>query len=175
MCGSLWHIMLHFYWLQAGGTVTANDMPISCIHRRSNHVWWIAGPFIYTWLSDVICWTGCYNANCRLILDYSIIFSKAKIMLPLWWIRHCFVKKYGGSGGTGPNIRTLTLEVSEYIRTVHPTRCNVSQFIYFCKTLYMFQTGFSVHHQQLKTAHTALGICQTVTATCCWPGQASSR
>ena len=26
------------------------------------------------------------------------------------------------------------------IRRVQPTRCNVSQFIYFCKTLYMFQT-----------------------------------
>ena len=40
------------------------------------------------------------------------------------------------------------------------------KFIYFCKTLYMFQTGFSVHHQELKTAHTASDICQTVTATC---------
>ena len=28
-----------------------------------------------------------------------------------------------------------------YIRRV-PTRSNVSQFLYFCKTLYMFQTGF---------------------------------
>jgi len=27
--------------------------------------------------------------------------------------------------------------------------------------------GFSVHHQELKTAHTASDICQTVTATCC--------
>ena len=38
-------------------------------------------------------------------------------------------------------------------------------FIYFCKTHYMFQTGFPVHHQELKTAHTASGICQTVTAS----------
>ena len=29
-----------------------------------------------------------------------------------------------------------------YIRKVQPTSCNFSQFIYFCKTLYMFQTGF---------------------------------
>ena len=42
-------------------------------------------------------------------------------------------------------------------------------FIYFCKTLYMFQTGFSVHLQELKTAHTESGICQTITATCCQP------
>ena len=28
------------------------------------------------------------------------------------------------------------------VRTVQPTRCNVSQFVYFCKTLYMFQTVF---------------------------------
>ena len=34
---------------------------------------------------------------------------------------------------------------------------------------------FSVHHQEIKTAHTASGICQTNTATCCQPGQASGR
>ena len=28
------------------------------------------------------------------------------------------------------------------IRRVQPTRCNFSKFIYFCKTLYMFQTVF---------------------------------
>jgi len=28
--------------------------------------------------------------------------------------------------------------------------------------------GFSVHHQELKTAHTASGICQTDTVTCCY-------
>jgi len=32
--------------------------------------------------------------------------------------------------------------ISAHIRRVQPTRCNVSQFIYFCKTLYMFQSGF---------------------------------
>jgi len=32
--------------------------------------------------------------------------------------------------------------------------------------LYMFQTVFSVHHQELKTAHTASGISQTNIATC---------
>ena len=36
-------------------------------------------------------------------------------------------------------------------------------YIYFCKMLYMFQTGFPVHFQELKTAHTASGICQTNT------------
>ena len=41
-------------------------------------------------------------------------------------------------------------------------------------TIYLFlqddlrvSDGFSVHHQELKTAHTASGICQTNTATCC--------
>jgi len=29
-----------------------------------------------------------------------------------------------------------------YIYRVQPKRCSVLQFIYFCKTLYMFQTGF---------------------------------
>ena len=28
------------------------------------------------------------------------------------------------------------------VRTVQTATCNVSQFIYFCKTLYMFQTVF---------------------------------
>ena len=32
--------------------------------------------------------------------------------------------------------------VHEEVRRVQPTRCKVSQFIYFCKTLYMFQTVF---------------------------------
>jgi len=29
-----------------------------------------------------------------------------------------------------------------FIRSLQPKRCDVSQFIYFCKTLYMFQTVF---------------------------------
>ena len=55
------------------------------------------------------------------------------------------------------------------VRRVQPTRRDVSRFIYFCKMLYMFQTVFfsPVHHQELKTAHTASGICQTNTATRC--------
>jgi len=31
---------------------------------------------------------------------------------------------------------------TDNFRTVQPTRCDVSQFIYFCKTLFMFQTVF---------------------------------
>ena len=29
-----------------------------------------------------------------------------------------------------------------FVLRVQPTRCDFSQFIYFCKTLYMFQTVF---------------------------------
>jgi len=29
------------------------------------------------------------------------------------------------------------------------------------------------YHQELKAAHTESGICQTVTATCCYPGLAA--
>jgi len=29
-----------------------------------------------------------------------------------------------------------------------------------------YSDGFSIHHQELKTAHTASGICQTNTVTC---------
>jgi len=38
--------------------------------------------------------------------------------------------------------KCLEYNVNVYIRRVQPTRRNVSQFIYFCKTLYMIQTGF---------------------------------
>ena len=31
-----------------------------------------------------------------------------------------------------------------FIRNVQPTRCSISQFIYFCKTLYMFQAVFPI-------------------------------
>jgi len=37
---------------------------------------------------------------------------------------------------------TSIISTSHGVRTVQPTRCNVSHFIYFCKTLYMFQTDF---------------------------------
>jgi len=37
--------------------------------------------------------------------------------------------------------QSVIVNVSDCIRRVQPTRCNVSQYIYFCKTLYMFQTG----------------------------------
>jgi len=38
------------------------------------------------------------------------------------------------------NIHSYVLR--QYIRRVQPTRWNISQLIYFCKTLYMFQTVF---------------------------------
>jgi len=31
--------------------------------------------------------------------------------------------------------------------------------------------ALSVRRQELKTAHTASGIFQTIAATCCWPGR----
>jgi hypothetical protein len=31
--------------------------------------------------------------------------------------------------------------------------------------------GLSVHHQELETAYTATGICQTAAATCCYRGR----
>ena len=40
---------------------------------------------------------------------------------------------------------SVTIQLSHVpiiIRRVQPIRCNVSQFIYFCQTLCMFQTGF---------------------------------
>ena len=49
---------------------------------------------------------------------------------------------------------------------VKPTRCiNVSNLFYWSNTLHV-SDGLSVHHQELKTVHTAAGICQTDTAVC---------
>ena len=40
------------------------------------------------------------------------------------------------------------------------------RFLFMWNALHV-SDGFSVHHQELKTAHTASGTCQTNTATCC--------
>ena len=62
----------------------------------------------------------------------------------------------------------LVVQIRSCVLRVQPIRRDVSQFIYFCKTLYVFQTGFSVHHQELKTAHTASD--QYCYLPLAWPG-----
>jgi len=49
---------------------------------------------------------------------------------------------------------------------IHPTRCNVTQFIYFCEMLYMFQAVPLpiIRSSKLYTQHGVL--CQSFTATC---------
>jgi len=42
----------------------------------------------------------------------------------------------------------------------------MSQFILFWNDTLHVSDGFSVHHQEFKTVHTATGICQTDTADC---------
>jgi len=52
------------------------------------------------------------------------------------------------------------------IYVVKPTRCiNVSYLFYWSNDLHV-SDGLSVHHQELKTVHTATGICQADTAVC---------
>ena len=47
-----------------------------------------------------------------------------------------------------------------------PTRCiNVSNLFYWSNTLHV-SDGLSVRHQELKTVHTAKGICEADTALC---------
>ena len=50
------------------------------------------------------------------------------------------MKAYRVSSGTASLI--LSFGINESVRTVQPKRCNFSQFIYFSKTLYMFQMVF---------------------------------
>jgi len=57
--------------------------------------------------------------------------------------------------------------IRDHILRVQPTRCNVSQFIYFCTTLYMFQTVFPsiIRSSNLHIQR------QTNIATCCQPSR----
>ena len=71
---------------------------------------------------------GCNISNIRVYLRESILLDmKYTPFLPSTHFYLTF---------TGPRI-------TKYIRGVQPTRWNVSQLIYFCKTLYMFQTVFT--------------------------------
>ena len=55
---------------------------------------------------------------------------------------------------------------STNFRRVQQKRRNVSQLFIYVRPSTCFRRVFSVRRQELKTAHTASGICQTVTATC---------
>jgi hypothetical protein len=135
-----------------------------------------------------------------LVLFYNVtnVYGKFLKKIKLWQFEFLPFKNISAVKSYGQSLRQNkvhgNLNLTRYILRVQPTRCNFSQFIYFCKTLYMFQTGFpsiiwssklhiqrpvfvrpillpaaslSVHHHELKTANTASGICQTITATCC--------
>jgi len=58
------------------------------------------------------------------------------------------------------------MEEMQIVFIVKPTRCiKVSNLFYWSNTLHV-SDGLSVHHQELKTVHTATGTCQTDTADC---------
>ena len=54
---------------------------------------------------------------------------------------------------------------------IFPTRCNITQYIYFWKTALHVSGGISTHHQERTTVFTVSGTCQTVTATCRYCGR----
>ena len=54
---------------------------------------------------------------------------------------------------------------------IFPTRCNITQFIYFWKTALLVSGGISTHHQEHTTVCTVTGTCQTVTVTCRYCGR----
>jgi len=67
----------------------------------------------------------------------------------------------------------------QYILRVQPTRCNVSQYIYSCKTLYMFQTLFpsiirsSKLHIQRQDRYCYLLLAWTGWSSWWWMGKPS--
>jgi hypothetical protein len=54
---------------------------------------------------------------------------------------------------------------------MYTTRCNVTQFIYIWKLLYMFRVYLHPSSGAQTTVSTASGICQTDTATCRYRGR----
>ena len=59
-----------------------------------------------------------------------------------------------------------TSKIPAYISIVKPTRCiSVSNLFYWSNTVRV-SDGLSAHRRELKTVHTATGICQTDTADC---------
>jgi len=57
------------------------------------------------------------------------------------------------------------MRTAQSFSIVKPTRCiKVSNLFYWSNILHV-SDGLSVHHQELETADTATGICQTDTAT----------
>ena len=65
--------------------------------------------------------------------------------------RSCFILNNGFLWYLVKNNDSFCSE-SNYVNIlrIQPTRCDVSQFIYFCKTLYMFQTGFPSIARSIK-------------------------
>ena len=53
------------------------------------------------------------------------------------YIRKCVVVVVAAAA-----VAATAVCVFSVVRRVQPTRCNVSHFVYFCKTLYMFQAVF---------------------------------
>ena len=63
----------------------------------------------------------------------------------------------------------------KYPFDIFPTRCNITQFIYFWKTALQVSGGISTHHQEhITTVFTVSGTCQAVTATCSYCGKVGS-
>jgi len=71
------------------------------------------------------------------------------------------IKEMPGSVASGTHcIKPIGVRSNYHIGSIQQTRCDVSQFIYFCKSLYVFQTVFTPNIRSIKTAHTASGICR---------------
>ena len=56
--------------------------------------------------------------------------------------------------------------VKHWILMAKPTRCTCFTNLFILNTTLHVSDGISVHHQEFKTVHTAIGIYQTDTATC---------
>ena len=54
---------------------------------------------------------------------------------------------------------------------IFPTKCNITQFIYFRKTALHVSGGISTHHQEHTTLFTVISYLLTVTATCLYCGR----
>ena len=54
-----------------------------------------------------------------------------------------------------------------YIPIVRPNRCTCFTNLFILSNTLHVSDSLSIHHQELKTVHTATGICETDTVACC--------
>jgi len=76
------------------------------------------------------CWS-CFNVNFN--VNFKNLFKTIHLCIS-WWIKKILICSI--------TVQSESRADMYHVCRVQPTKCNISRFIYFCKTPYMFQTVF---------------------------------